>query len=364
MEYYIYCTYRCNLNCSFCCAKRVVTPNESHSFDLTGPMLDKTIEYINNDIAARKNPKNWIIFFGGEPTLVQNVMSEIIHRTNHTGAKYVLYTNGTKLTGLPCELLQKLYAVFVSIDGERDVHDRHRGAGIFDLMIGEVRKLRGATPPLFVGRMTVEEDTDACAAVQKCLTEFDAVHYQIVNKAKFNNGADFVCRYGEDVRRLVGWWVGQMAHGRLERVVPLMVVSRLLLWPEKEVLPSFRCGSGWGNLNFGIDGKIYECDENVNVPEAVCGDVTKQTFVAPNPLSHKDLFKDCIECNISEICRGRCRRLLSSGDTERIRVYCGLTHGLVDALKDRKEEIGDLAQKHNWTEEDFLRDTPCTEEIP
>ena len=95
MEYYIYATNDCNLNCSYC----------SVQFNLDkfsipkNPIYDikQLKQFINKYQIITKDPVADIYFFGGEPTVNFDYIEEIIDTMSEASHEYkinyILHTN-------------------------------------------------------------------------------------------------------------------------------------------------------------------------------------------------------------------------------------------------------------------------------
>ena len=92
MEYIIFLTYRGNLRCSYCFANNVVD-NENTTLCLSIDKTNQIIDFIRQDISNRKTQENSIVFFGGEPTLVPDLIDYIIEETSDLNLRYSIYTN-------------------------------------------------------------------------------------------------------------------------------------------------------------------------------------------------------------------------------------------------------------------------------
>ena len=50
MEYILFLTYRCNLQCKYCFAKNVVHNEKTRALTVTSENIDNICQYIRNDI--------------------------------------------------------------------------------------------------------------------------------------------------------------------------------------------------------------------------------------------------------------------------------------------------------------------------
>ena len=80
MEYYVYMTNDCNMNCAYCSVlfdtvKYGVPLQPQYSFEVLEQFVTKTQELLNDNVAD-------IYFFGGEPTVAYNRIEELIEVFN------------------------------------------------------------------------------------------------------------------------------------------------------------------------------------------------------------------------------------------------------------------------------------------
>lgn len=155
-------TEKCNFRCTYC----------YESFE-KGRMSPANVEALTKAIhlAASKADHFSLGFFGGEPLLCPDLLlhfsSEAFSIMRRRGLPYAagVSTNASLLT---LDLFKKLLAVGVvsyqiSIDGDRELHDRQRvtagGARTFDEIVANVRALKEVDDPFSViVRCNVHED--------------------------------------------------------------------------------------------------------------------------------------------------------------------------------------------------------------
>jgi MoaA/NifB/PqqE/SkfB family radical SAM enzyme len=126
-------TKRCNYKCQKCSAK---IPQEKHrrSEELTTDELKKFID----DVSLFKPA---IYFVGGEPTLRADLW-ELIRYVKSKRMICAMTTNGSLLTEQNVEELinSKLDFLSISIDGDREYHDRERGvSGAYDKAVNGMK---------------------------------------------------------------------------------------------------------------------------------------------------------------------------------------------------------------------------------
>lgn len=341
MEYILFLTYKCNFNCSYCFAKNLVHNNIS----VTPEEIDNICNYIEQDIKINNRQDSSIVFFGGEPTLVPEIISDIIEKTTHLNLKYSIYTNGVLINELPEKLLTKLQTILVAIDGNREIHEKYKPVGSYDKILNNILEIRNKTTAQIVARITLEEDSNIYTSVNNLLNTFDFVHWQIVNKPIFNNPQKFISSYKEDLQKLYNKWLSSIEDGIILNIIPFNRIALSLLTEEKHI--SFRCGCGSSIQAIDIKGNIYTCDEYIDSPENSIGKISDNNYNLIKYIEHTDLFSDCITCKYSNICLGRCRKALETQSSDNIRIYCELTKILISMILDSIDRIKIAIQTHN-----------------
>jgi uncharacterized protein len=140
----------CNIDCKYCffLSKEALYPNEKHR------MSAATLEaYIRQLLESHRDPEVTVAWQGGEPTLMGvdffRRSMELVERFKRPGQRvlHTFQTNGIALDDEWCAFLKEHEVlVGLSIDGPRDIHDRHRvtrgGKGTFDLVMKGWQHLR------------------------------------------------------------------------------------------------------------------------------------------------------------------------------------------------------------------------------
>ncbi len=362
MEYILFLTYRCNLDCEYCFAKNLVQNRERNTASITRKTIRRMCEYIERDIKINHRENNSIVFFGGEPSLVPNIIDDIIEQTAHLRLNYSIYSNGLLLDEFPDYILKKLQTILVAIDGDKESHEKFKPLGSYDKILNNVRIIRGKTKAQIIGRVTLEEKSNLYYSIKNLLGSFDFVHWQIVNKEKFDNPEKFIMEYKQNINRLFHDWIEALSSGVVLKIIPFnRIVLSLLL---NETLSSFRCGCGSAIQAIDVDGNIYLCDEYIENSNNSLGTIYDNNYNLIQQKNHFNLFADCSQCNISSICLGRCRKMLETRSQDNIRIYCELTRILVNMVVMSIEEIKQIISVQNIDLSMFHTEIYDTEVIP
>lgn len=362
MEYIIFLTYRCNLRCSYCFASNVVD-NENTTLCLSSDRTNQIIDFIRQDISKRKGQENSIVFFGGEPTLVPEIINHIIEKTSDLKLRYSIYTNGLLLERMPKKTLLKIDTVLVAIDGDKQAHETYKPVGSYERIIENVRCIRKDFPGELIARITMEENTDIFKSVTNLLKDFDFVHWQIVNKPYFNNPQTLVDSYKKNIDKLCNFWIEALSNGIIYNIVPFNQIITYLLYGIEEERNSFWCGCGKDVMAIDIHGNIYQCDEYINKPNSRIATINDSN-INLNYVSHTNIFMECKNCNVSAICLGRCRKSLETLSPEQLHTYCLLTHILINKLESKIDIIKEILKQNKWGLDCFPHSVYNTEVIP
>lgn len=362
MEYILFLTYRCNLRCEYCFVKDLVQDKEKKQLSITPEKIQQICAYIQNDICVNKWRDNSIVFFGGEPSLVPDIITDIIERTSHLNLSYSIYTNGLNLDQMPSSLLKKLHSILVAIDGDKNAHETYKPIGSYEKIISNVSAVKHITNAQIIARITMEENTNIYHSVKNLLNLFDYVHWQIVNKDKFQDPKKLIENYTIDLKKLFQMWKESLNNGVILNIIPFNRIVLSLL--TSETLASFRCGCGSSIQAIDIDGDIYSCDECVGNKNLSIGSISDNKYNLLQYKSHQDIFPDCIKCDVSSICLGRCRKCLETQSSEHIRTYCELTKTLIKMITMSIEEISDSIKRHQIDLKRLHTEVYDTEVIP
>lgn len=159
-------TDQCNLRCKYCIYsdEYKYTKKKSNNYldmNTAEKIVKFYIEFIKESIEHNPTKIYNVSFYGGEPLLNLKVMLKIIDSFNEMYAKrfqYNVTTNGLNLTLDVCKELKKRNVnILVSLDGEREEHNRLRvdlkGRGSFDKVINNLKNIKKEFPEYFASKI-------------------------------------------------------------------------------------------------------------------------------------------------------------------------------------------------------------------
>lgn len=136
----------CNISCSYC-----YLPNRDSKSRIAPAIVSKAAQSVVD--AGWLGDKVSVVWHAGEPLVVgADYLERLIDASSplqmtNTTVQHCVQTNAMLIDERFCRLFVRTNVrVGVSIDGPRDLHDKHRvsrgGAGTFDAVIGGIRALR------------------------------------------------------------------------------------------------------------------------------------------------------------------------------------------------------------------------------
>jgi len=365
MYFHLILTDDCNLCCDYCRAKAFLDLEESEAeraveIDEHIP-VELAIDLPDLYAFLKKDPAPTLTFYGGEPLLRADLVERIVQEA--PVSRFMMQTNGLLLDKLSPDTVSRFTTILVSLDGRRELTDSCRGAGVYDRVMTQVKRIRknGYTGEL-IARMTVTEKTDIVDAVH-WLGEnpdypFSSIHWQL----DANFAGDFSKRafadwtknqYNPGIRTLVRDWVDHMAStGKVLRWYPFLDPMEDLLLGRPSRL---RCGSGYANYSIMTDGNIAPCPVMIGMKKYYVGHIRTSD---PTRLASIDVHGECTTCRIRSFCGGRC--LYSNitqpwSDQER-GLVCKTVENLHDALTGALPRIRSLIEAGTVTMQDFTHE--------
>lgn len=181
-EFIVKVNSRCDLSCAYCYVYEMADQSwQDQPIRMAATTATHTAERIAEHVRTHGLSSVELILHGGEPLLAgPDLLTHLVTATRdavggsaRVGAR--VQTNGIRLDADYLRLFAELdITVAVSLDGDRNAHDRHRryanGKGSYDAVTKSLRLLRDSYPHLFSGLLcTVDLRNDPVAGYEALL---------------------------------------------------------------------------------------------------------------------------------------------------------------------------------------------------
>jgi uncharacterized protein len=351
----------CNLDCSYCffLSKDQLYPGSTFRMD------DEVLEaWLRQLFAAHPEGEVAVSWQGGEPTLMGlDYFRRAVALAERYGqsTQQILYTIQTNATRLDAEwanfFREHNFLVGVSLDGPREVHDRHRvtkgGSGTFDQVLAGYNHLRDAGVAVNI-LCTVHSDNadDPLGTYRFFRDELGARHLQFIPVVER-------AQAGAESATAEGWGTGRSVKRPLytqsgDRAAPRSVGARQYgaflngvfdEWVRRDVGTVFvqafdvalgnrvgryalcvhapTCGDA---LALEHNGDLYSCDHFVE-PGYLLGNLAEATLTEMVGSPRQRAFGQqkqsalpayCRQCDVLDLCHGGCPkdRFIATPDGE------------------------------------------------
>ncbi|MEL9969500.1 MAG: radical SAM/SPASM domain-containing protein [Metallosphaera sp.] len=289
MLWLIFTSGKCNLTCDYC----------GGSFDRTTVPWEVKydIEKLKGLISRDRDPT--VIFYGGEPLsnplFIERFMDDI------PANRYGIQTNGTMIKLLPERYWRRMDVALLSIDGRKEVTDKHRGRGIHDRVVKNASYLKSLGVET-IARMTVTEDSDIFSEVTYLLNTgaFDKIHWQlnVIWSERWNVKQWAEKSYLPGIKSLVRLFEEGLTQGKIIKIIPILGVISAYYFGGYRGSP---CGAGYNSVSVTTDGRVLSCPIAVREKWAELGRVDSGFRLIEDPLP-----QECRGCEFNRVCGGRC----------------------------------------------------------
>lgn len=351
MELTLFVDHQCNLRCTYC------YNGEKFTRAMTMDTARKAVE-----IALNAGPLQHfdVSFFGGEPMLRMDLIREIVEYCEQRiegmnpkpTLRFIMNTNGTLMTDEAIALMRKprRFAVFVSLDGDRDVHDRFRvnaaGKGSYDDVIAGLEKLREADIAFQLVGVVSTATASSLGKTVRALAPLGGT--KVVLAANFRD--EWTEDSIEDLRRGLedagDAWMEMFRAGTKMALEPLH--TKVLTHLKGGIPCPSRCMLAGSEMCVSPSGKIYPCAQMV-------AEDTNDTLV----IGHVDTGMDmdrvrelqkqkdrvettCAPCALRDRCQSHCgcRHVALSGRLGEITaVLCEVEASFIEAADRVAEQL-------------------------
>lgn len=337
-------TQNCNLRCEYCVYSE--TNNEKQRSHSSGRMSEETMRKAIDFLHARSRyAKNIIVsFYGGEPLLefplIKKGIAYAEERFEGRSLTFNITTNGTLLVP---EVADHLFAhnthLTISLDGPKEIHDRHRrfkNEGSFDRLMRNLDYIVQKHPEQ-ISKMNISMVIDPQNSFEHILEVFD--QYPFLRKMSLLASIIDDTYSSEPVKSSVRYDTESSYHSFLGRLCELnrLDKAQLSCITQNEVnrsytdIQSFRpisslgqtgcpggpCLPGHRRLFCDINGNLFPC-ERVSEASSVMNIGTLETgFDMQKVLEILNVARttasNCKDCWAFLLCR-QCARTADSGD--------------------------------------------------
>jgi uncharacterized protein len=311
---------KCNLGCTYCYAAQGDfggTPK-----DMPLPTAVRSVQLLIG--AAQPGSRVNLAFLGGEPLINRTVLRAAtehalaLARPRGIRVAFSITTNGTLLTEDDATFFERHgFAVTISVDGLRDVHDQQRpfksGAGSFDRIMERARPLLAAQRKMQVSvRVTV---TPRNIRLRDSLEYFLGMKFHSVG---FSPVLHALSRNQEVSARDLDAFLESMVECgteferrliRGERYAFMNIINALREIHRGTHRP-YPCGAGAGYLGVSADGDIAACHRFVGDEDGRMGNLAdgidraaQQRWLAER---HVHSQSPCGDCWARYLCAGGC----------------------------------------------------------
>jgi uncharacterized protein len=307
----------CNLGCGYCYAGRGGFAGAQRG-QMSWPTARAAIDQLLTT-SLRSAPVT-IGYIGGEPFANRS----IIHKATRYAAargralgqdvRFSVTTNGTLLNAHDIALLrQHPFAVTVSLDGGREIHERQRPGADFSQLVGAVAPLIE-----WPGRAKV------CARATITREDFDLIgRFDAISEVGFDDIGFSPVRVGPDAhalgdddwaRCLDGYTklgareVQRLVAGERSAFSNLVVALKQI---HRGACAPYPCGAGGGYFSVATDGRWYACHRAIGDDRFLMGDSSgldeglRADFLAKR---HVHAQTDCKSCWARYLCSGSCHQ--------------------------------------------------------
>lgn len=311
---------KCNLGCTYCYAQQGEFGGPAKSMEIETALA--AVDLLLRDAAPGEKVN--LSFLGGEPLVARAVLRAATERAAESAAHrripitFSITTNGTLIEESDADFFERHgFAVTVSLDGKREVHDRLRpykgGRGSFDTVMARVAPLLARQRRMQVSaRVTV---TPSNLALRETLDELVRLGFHSVGFSPMLSSPA-----GQDEMSLPDLEIllDQMVGCGLEFERRLLAGER---YPFANLVNALReihkgthrpypCGAGAGYLGVSADGDLFACHRFVGDEEGALGsleagvDRERQTRWLAGRHVHRQ--EPCRGCWARYLCGGGC----------------------------------------------------------
>lgn len=332
-------SFGCNLRCTYCFYLQ-----KEKLFAGSHMMTDETLERMISSFMSVDLPNHSIGWQGGEPTIMGlDFYKQVVHFQKKYGKSGMnvsngLQTNGTLLDDNWCKFLTEYnFLVGLSVDGPKEIHDKHRwtatGTGSHDLVMKGMDALKRNNTEFNVLTLITDSNVNNPLLIYNYLKDLDIKYHQYIECVEFEPSGEltpFAVRseqWGEFLCTIFDEWYEKDRYNISIRLFDSILTKLVDGYANTCVL-------GEDCRQYFVvehDGSVYPCDFFV-LPEWKLGNIMDgewQDFI-DSPLYEKfgkrksQWNNECTNCQYLRNCLGCCpkNRLDHGSDPTNISALC------------------------------------------
>lgn len=349
-------TEGCNLSCRYCRVPENVKIG-TMSYNILGKIFE--------DIESRNEEEIYVIWYGGEPTLVgESFYKMAINLEKEVKGKMIkngIQTNGTLLTEALIRLFKAhSFRIGISLDGTKRIHDENRiykdGLGFYEKIMKSIKllnklKANFATLTLLTNK-NIRFIKEIYFAIRK--TGANGAKFEVFcpgGRGKKYKNEFFVkpSEYTTSMLTLYNLWMHKDERIKF-RVDPLdKIIESFFTGQSRACEYAGVCGSNFQAIS--SNGDIYPCGRFVGITRFKVGNISSDSL--EGAYNHKvsefirkkrkEVKLKCIRkgCKYVDICNGGCayESYTIFGDLEHRTIYCPSRRRIFDYIyRDLKKQ--------------------------
>lgn len=300
MNYTVFMTNDCNMNCLYCYEKN--KKRQAISYD----SINAVIKFIERT----KVNENKLVIHGGEPLLefkkIQYFISELNKIKKNSKFELYITTNVTLLDDVSAKFLKEHFdRISLSIDGKKNSHNNNRifrnGQGTYDLVVEKIKKFFKDDLNSVMARMTVNEEN---------ASDLSENIFHLIDLG-FKKISPVVDQFGEwnenNILKLKSEFIKVIENTEYDlRSVDLGFIKDAMYKCKNS-----KCNGGVTTFTIDTDGRIYPCIVANGLDQFCIGDVENGVDIQKRDsiLKYSDQENFCcIGCGRYDYCEAtRCK---------------------------------------------------------
>lgn len=313
-------TLRCNQRCHYCHASSQPVDDSRWDMNL------KTAKNVVDKIMSTPSPSLKIEFQGGDALLNFEVVKSIVKeakRLNKKAKKDVSFVVCTNLTLMDDDILAYLkkegISVSTSLDGPREIHDRHRvmrsGGGSYDLFVHNLARSREVLGHDMVNALATLT-RDSLPHLKDIIEEyirlgFRGIFLRHINLYGYARSeahqesfqypmAEFIEAYKQALRYIIG--LNLKGIPLVEDFATILLSRILTPFSTGFVDLQSPTGAGIAGVVYNFNGDVYPCDEGRMLAQMgdrrfYMGNVNRDSYIDifTSPVMQEIVGQSCVE---------------------------------------------------------------------